>query len=231
MERVIESIKQYPGVVMYTLVDKALRDQLRQACFQLNIPCIPVIGAVVSELVAYLGVEVSASPGKQHELNEEYFSKVDAINFAIEHDDGQGTWELEDADIVIVGVSRTSKTPTCVYLAHRGYKAANIPFVNNCPLPDNLTQLRKPLVLGLTISKERLLQIRKSRLQSLNQDGETNYIDEVSVQEEIEESRRLFKQNQWPVIDVTRRSVEETAANIIQMYHKHREKRMSEKQA
>lgn len=224
MEKVIEAISANPGPVMYTLVDSSLRDQLKMECVRRGLPCIAVIAGVVSELSSYLGEETHASPGKQHELNEEYFTRVDAINYALAHDDGQGHWELEDADIVLVGVSRTSKSPTCVYLAYKGFKSANIPFVLDCPLPPALETLKKPLVVGLTINPERLLQIRKTRLQSINQEADTNYVDMEYMQREITESRKLFQKHRWPVIDVTKRSVEETAATIAQYHKKHLEK-------
>ena len=224
LERVLAGIDAHPGVVMYTLMDKHLRDQLKGECLKRNLPCIPVLASTVAELANYLGQESTELVGKQHELNEEYFSRVEAINYALAHDDGQATWELEDADIVLVGVSRTSKSPTCIYLAFRGYKAANVPFVSGCPLPDNLESLTKPLIVGLTITTDRLIQIRKTRLQSLNEDKDTNYVDLDQVEKEILESRKLFRKHHWPTIDVTRRSVEETAATIIQIFQDRYEK-------
>lgn len=224
MERVIESIRENPGAVLYTLVDGNLRDMLKMECARRGLPCIAVLTSVVSELSTYLGMESHALPGKQHELNEEYFSRVDALNYALAHDDGQGHWELEEADIVLVGVSRTSKSPTCMYLAYKGLKTANIPFVLDCPLPPSLEQLKKPLVVGLTISPDRLQQIRKTRLQSLKQEEDTNYVDMENLQREVAESRKLFTKHKWPVIDVTRRSVEETAATIMQYHRKHMDK-------
>lgn len=224
LDRVLEGIRENPGVVMYTLVDAALRDTLKRECSLRGLPCIAVLSGVVSEISAYLGVESHAMPGKQYELTEEYFTRVEAINYALAHDDGQAHWDLEGADIIIVGPSRTSKSPTCVYLAYKGYRAANIPFVLDCPLPPSLETLKKPLIVGLTIKPERLQQIRKSRLQSLNQESETNYVDMEYMQREIVESRKLFARQRWPVIDVTKRSVEETAATIAQHLKKHQEK-------
>ncbi|NBX03104.1 MAG: kinase/pyrophosphorylase [Alphaproteobacteria bacterium] len=224
LERVVASIHENPGPVMYTLVDNNLRDALKVECNKRGLPCIPVLAGVVSEMASYLGQEVHAQPGKQHELNEEYFTRVDAISYALTHDDGQAHWDLEDADIVLVGPSRTSKSPTCVYLAYKGAKAANIPFVLDCPLPPSLETLKKPLIVGLTINIERLLQIRKTRLQSINQEQDTNYVDMEYMEREIAESRKLFHKNKWPVIDVTKRSVEETAATIFQYMKKHQEK-------
>ena len=224
LEKVIEGIAENPGPVMFTLVDNHLRDQLKKECVRRGLPCIAVIAGVVADLSSYLGQETQASPGKQHELNEEYFTRVDAINYALAHDDGQSHWDLEEADIVLVGVSRTSKSPTCVYLAYKGFKSANIPFVLGCPLPPSLETLKKPLIVGLTINAERLMQIRKTRLQSINQEADTNYVDMEYMEQEIAESRKLFQKHRWPVIDVTKRSVEETAATIAQYHKKHMEK-------
>lgn len=222
VDKVLESIHENPGVVLYTLVEKSLRDQLRRGCIPLKIPCIPVIARVLNDMSAYLGIEVSAQPGRQHEMDEDYFSRMEAINFALTHDDGQSAWDLDEADIVLVGVSRTSKSPTCIYLANRGYRAANIPFVSECPLPENLHSLTRPLIVGLTVAPERLMLIRKQRLLSINEQEETRYVNREDIEREILESRRYFSRYGWPVIDVTRRSVEETAANIIQYYQERR---------
>ena len=225
LEKVLAAIDEYPGVVMFTLVNKEIRDHLRKECQKRKLPCIPVLGPIIKELSLYLDEEARSRPGSQHEMNDDYFERVDAINYTLAHDDGQAHWDLEDADMVLVGVSRTSKSPTCIYLANRGFKAANIPFVKECPLPENLKELKQPLVVGLTISLDRLLQIRKTRLLSINQDKETNYIDSEEVQKEIDEARKLFRDCGWPVIDVTRRSVEETSALIIQYRQKQLDKR------
>lgn len=224
MEKAIAGIEQQPGAVMYTIVDPELIDMLKRLCARLNQPCIAVLNGVVGEMSAYLGVESHAQPGRQHQLDEEYFQRVDAINYALAHDDGQGHWELEDADIVLVGPSRTSKSPTCVYLAYKGFKSANVPFVSGVPLPSILTDLKKPLIVGLTISPDRLQQIRRTRLQTMKQDTDTNYVDSEHIQQEILESRKVFNQHRWPVIDVTKRSVEEASATIIQYLKRHQEK-------
>lgn len=225
MEKIIAGLDAHPGIVMFTLVDAGLRETLRQACAKRALPCIPILSHVVREFSSYLQEEATGAPGTQHELSEDYFTRVDTINFALEHDDGQATWELEQSDIVIVGVSRTSKSPTCVYLAYRGFKAANVPFVPGVALPENVEQLKRPLVVGLTISPDRLLDIRKSRLIAMNQSTDTDYVNEDRVREELEDTRRLYRKNGWPVIDVTRRSVEETAALIIQYRQRQLEKR------
>lgn len=227
IDKVLESIRENPGVVMYTIVDPVLKKQLKKECIRLGIPCVSVLSKVVSELSDFLGQKTSTSPGRQHELDDEYFSRVDAINFALSHDDGQGTWGLEDeADVVLVGVSRTSKSPTCVYLAYRGLRAANVPFVGGCPFPEDVENLQGPLIVGLTIDSDRLVQIRRSRLLSINETTGTNYVDVETVKAEILESKRLFLKHKWPVIDVTRRSVEETAANIIQMYQERKQRKV-----
>jgi len=223
LEKVLDGIREERGVVLYTIIDNALQEILIDFCRQLKIPCVPVLARVTREISAYLGAEAKAHPGRQHELDEEYFERVEAINFTLAHDDGQATEDLESADIVIVGVSRTSKTPTCVYLSYRGINVANIPYVKGCPLPENLFILKRPLVVGLTISPERLSQIRKTRLVSLNEKRDTSYVDIENIKEEVLESKKLFAKYKWPLIDVTRRSVEETCATIMQHYTKHKE--------
>lgn len=226
LDKVLAGIEAHPGIVMYTLVDKGLRDILKAECLKRSLPCIPVLAPVLAELTTYLGMESSSLPGRQHELDDKYFSRVEAINYTLAHDDGQAAWDLNEADIILIGVSRTSKSPTCVYLANRGFKTANIPFVKAELLPPDLELLKKPLIVGLTISADRLVQIRKTRLQSLKQEEDTNYVDRENVEEEIKESRRFFAKHKWPVIDVTRRSVEETAANIIQQFQERMEKQL-----
>jgi len=225
MERVVAQIGAYPGPVLYTIVDPKLREYLKAECLKLEIPCIPVLVPILRELSAYYGEEITAMPGRQHELNDDYFSRVEAINYTLAHDDGQVTWDLGESDIVLVGVSRTSKSPTCVYLAYRGLKAANVPYVSGVKMPETIEKSTRPLVVGLTINPERLIEIRKTRLSSLNQDGhESTYVDMERVIAEVEESKRYFRKHGWPVINVTHRSVEETAATIIQYFHRRQEK-------
>ena len=225
MTRVIEGIRLQPGIVMYTIVEEDLRNQLTEACQELKVPCIAVLSRIVRMLSAYLGVEVKARVGRQYALDEDYFSRIEAVNFALAHDDGQSTDNLEEADVVLVGVSRTSKTPTCVYLSYRGYYAANVPYVKNCPLPETLFQLHEPLVVGLVISPERLVQIRKSRLVNLHEERDTDYVDIEVIKEEVAEARKLFSKYKWPVIDVTRKSIEESAATIIQLFEQYKQGR------
>ncbi len=217
MDRVLESIKQAPGIVLYTILHDELVEDLKKQCFALKIPCIPVLSHIIAEFSNYLGMTISHTVGRQHLLDSEYFSRVEAISYSITHDDGQSSWDLFEADIVIIGVSRTSKSPTSVYLSCRGYKTANIPFVSIDTIPQTVYDLAKPLIVGLTINPEKLLQIRQTRLTSLGQDSPTGYVDIESIQNEVAESRKLFAKLNCPVIDVTKRSVEETAAKIIQL--------------
>lgn len=176
---------------------------------------------MLATLSAYLGRPVASRAGAQRSLDAEYFRRIDALNYTMAHDDGQGD-DYEAADIVLLGVSRTSKTPTSVYLAHRGYRAANIPLVKGVPLPEAIYNLRHPLVVGLTASPERIVQIRRNRLLSLNEDRDTDYIDDFAVRDEILYAKRLYAKHKWPTIDVTRRSIEETAAKIINLLNEKR---------
>ncbi len=223
MERVLEDIASHPGPVMFTLVNDKLRDQLVTGCRALKVPCISVLDPLIAALGTFLGAKPSHLPGRQHELDAEYFLRIEAMEWSLAHDDGQRTAELDSADVVLVGVSRTSKTPTCLYLANRGVRAANVPYVPGVPLPPELKDLRGPLVIGLSKSPQRLVEIRRARLLSLNQDAATAYVDLDRVKAEITEARRYFSANQWPAIDVTQRSIEETAAAIMQHLNRHRE--------
>lgn len=216
LERALQEIEAAPGLVMYTLVSPELRRALETRCAELGIPAVAVLDPMLATLSGYLGLPMTSRAGAQHELDESYYARIEALNFAIMHDDGQGA-NLEAADVVLLGVSRTSKTPTCIYLAHRGVKAANIPLVRGAPPPNGLATLSHPLIVGLTAAPERIIQIRRNRLLSLNEGRDTEYVDEHTVKDEIIEAKRLFARHGWPVIDVTRRSVEETAAKIINL--------------
>jgi len=228
LDRAIAEISTAPGIVLYTLVDAELSGVLQQACEEMGSPCLSVLQPVIGLFQSYLGAVSTSRPGAQHMLNAEYFKRIDALNFTMMHDDGQQPENLEQADVLLLGVSRTSKTPTSIYLANRGIKTANIPLVPNVPLPSSVTGLRKPLVVGLVASPERIVQIRQNRLLTLNADQETPYVDRMSVAEEIAESKKLFAANGWPIIDVTRRSIEETAAAIMDLYKEHRLKQAAE---
>lgn len=217
LERILAEISQNPGLVLYTLVNPEIRRTLESRCRAMGLPAVAPLDPVNHALSSLLGQEAKARPGRQHTLDAAYFARVDAIQFTIAHDDGIGAEDWEDSDIVLAGVSRSSKTPTSIYLANRGYKTSNIPIVVESPPPPELFTLKHPLVVGLTTSADRLVQIRRNRLLSLNQQPETAYVDQESVAREIAFARRMFADNGWPVIDVTRRSIEETAAAIIQL--------------
>ncbi|HLD76605.1 MAG TPA: pyruvate, water dikinase regulatory protein [Rickettsiales bacterium] len=217
IDKVIKSIEENPGIVMYTILQDDIIEILKKHCNILQIPCVGVLSQVISAFCGYLGMNISNVVGRQHLLDDEYFSRVEAINYTMNHDDGQANWDLYNADVVIIGVSRTSKSPTCVYLSCRGYKAANIPFISEETMPDAIFELKKPLIVGLTINPEKLVQIRQSRLLSIGQEVATDYIDIESVKKEVAESRKLFAKLDCPIIDVTKKSVEETAARIIQL--------------
>jgi len=218
LDRVLEEIAMAPGVVMHTLVDRDLRNQLEEGCRRLDMPQIGALDPLVGALSRYLGAALSTRIGAQHALDHEYFNRMGALDYAMAHDDGQGTAEqLEGADVVLVGVSRTSKTPTCIYLAHRGIRAANVPLIPGQEDGERLVSLRNPLVVGLTVSPDRLVQIRRNRLDGLNADHSSAYVDHEAVRDETVKARRAFERRGWPTIDVSRRSVEETAAAIVNL--------------
>lgn len=217
LERVLREIEAAPGVVLYTVSDADLRARLEERCRELGSPILAVIDPAVNMLSRYLGLQSAHKVAGQYHLDAEYFQRIETINFALQHDDGQHTEDLKEADVVLVGVSRTSKTPTCVYLGNRGVKAANVPLVPGVEIPPSLTGANAPLVVGLRISPDRLVQIRRHRLLSLNESAETAYADEELVRAEIVEANRLFARMKWPTIDVSRRSVEETAAAILNL--------------
>ena len=219
LERALTDIEAAPGVVIHTIVDDQLRSALEEGCRRLDMTCIAALDPLVSSLSRYLGASISRRVGAQHNLDNDYFNRMDALNYAIGHDDGQGGQDLDQVDVVLVGVSRTSKTPTCIYLAHRGVRAANVPLVPGRPIPDKLHHLKNALIVGLTVSPDRLIQIRRNRLLSLKEDRASSYTDVDAVRDEIVQARRLYERQGWPVIDVTRRSVEETAAAVLNLLH------------
>lgn len=228
LQKAMSEIATTPGIVLYTLVDKTLTEDLQLSCNQLGIPSLSVLQPIFDVFQAYLGTMSTSRPGAQHMLNAEYFKRIDALNYTMLHDDGQLTEDFEGADVLLLGVSRTSKTPTSIYLANRGIKTANFPLVPGAAIPSNIFELKNPLVVGLLASPERIVQIRQNRLLGLHAEQDTNYVDRLSVAEEINESRKLFRLNQWPIIDVSRRSIEETAAAIIDLLKEHKQKRSSE---
>jgi regulator of PEP synthase PpsR (kinase-PPPase family) len=217
LQRAVEHIAANPGVVFFTLVNTALRHHLETECRKLGLPTVSILDRPTQVLGKFLGAKESHRPGGQHEMDSRYLERVEALNFTIQHDDGQNTHDLAAADVVLVGVSRSSKSPTCVYLAIRGIKAANVPVVPGVDLPEQLFSLKKPLVVGLWLTPERLMQIRRNRLTTMGEVRRTDYVDEEAVRAEIQFTRRLFERYDWPAIDVSRRSIEETAASILNL--------------
>ena len=216
LDKVLSRIEQAPGLVTYTIVDASMRRRLEVKCAELQVPAIPVLDPLLNAFADYLGLEQTMRAGGQYELDEDYFRRIAAIDYTLAHDDGQMVWDLEGADVVLVGVSRTSKTPTCMYLANRGVKAANVPLVPTREPPEELDRLRNPLCVGLTAAPDRLSSIRANRLSNLAADRNAqSYTDAQAVRDEVQKARRYFASHQWPVIDVTKRSVEETAAKIL----------------
>lgn len=224
VDQILERVSNAPGIVLFTFVNQELRQQLMDGCRQLRVPCISVLDPFINAFENYIGSPSRQQPGRQHTLDADYFSRIDAMQFAITHDDGHGLWNLKAADVVLTGVSRTSKTPTCIYLANRGIKAANVPFVPGIGLPEELLALKNgphlPLVVGLTKDPASLVQIRRNRLKMIAEDDETDYVDLETVKKEVMTCRRLCRERGWPVIDVSRRSIEETAAAVIQHYER-----------
>jgi regulator of PEP synthase PpsR (kinase-PPPase family) len=216
LDRALADIEEAPGIVLYTLLEENLVERLETKCRDLGLPCLSILGPVLHLFQAYLGAETTHKVGAQHTLNAEYFRRIDALNYTMMHDDGQQTDDLEEADVVLVGVSRTSKTPTSIYLANRGVKTANVPLVPGVSLSPNVERLSRPLVVGLFATPERIVQIRQNRLLGLKVERDDDqYIDRQAVTEEIAASRRLCAKHNWPLIDVTRRSIEETAAAVM----------------
>ncbi|MDB3954483.1 kinase/pyrophosphorylase [Alphaproteobacteria bacterium] len=225
--KIIEEIKNNKGPVIYTLIDKNLRKILEKGCKKVGVPIIPVLDPVVEAMENYFKYELAMDePGRQHSLSHGYFDRIGAMQYTLAHDDGQLSNDLEEADIILVGVSRTSKTPTSMYLANRGIRTANVPMVPKVPLPKNLFS-SKCLIIGLTTSPERLVQIRKSRLSSVGESRQTNYIEQDIIKEEVLTAKRLFVKNKWPVIDVTRKSIEETAAAVLEYLREFKERSKS----
>lgn len=219
LERVLQEIESAPGIVLYTLVNPDLARQLKDHCNALNVPSVPVLDNVMKVFESYLGAPATPTVGGQHVLDAAYFKRIDALNFTMVHDDGKLPEKLEDADIVIVGISRTSKTPTSIYLAQRGYKTTNLPLIPSIPLPKQLEEAEDAFVVGLVASADRISQVRRNRVLALADRNLDEYVDRGLIEEEIAYTRRLCNRKGWPVIDVTRRSVEETAAAILAQYN------------
>ncbi|MBA5778909.1 kinase/pyrophosphorylase [Stappia sp. F7233] len=229
LDRAIAEIEGAPGIVLYTLVDPEIAHRLERACRELTVPCVNILDPVFKVFQSYLNVTLTGRIGGQHALDADYFSRIEALNFTMLHDDGQIPGDLNEADVVLIGVSRTSKTPTCIYLANRGIKAANIPMVPGIALPFQLDEIRHPLVVGLVASAERIQHIRQNRVLGINPVGRLNedYIDRKMIAQEVALTRKLCAERGWPLIDVTRRSIEETAAEIMGLLREHRAEAMS----
>jgi hypothetical protein len=225
---VLDEIEEAPGIVLFTLLEKDLVGRLEAKCQQINIPSLSIIGPVMQLFQAYLGAATTGRVGAQHTLNAEYFKRIDALNYTMMHDDGQHVEGLEEADVVLVGVSRTSKTPTSIYLANRGVRTANVPLVPGIPLPHQLETLVKPLVVSLHATPERLIQVRQNRLLSMGDRDNDIYIDRQAVTDEVAFARKLSARFNWALLDVTRRSIEETAAAVLKLFADRQRQRPSE---
>jgi [pyruvate, water dikinase]-phosphate phosphotransferase / [pyruvate, water dikinase] kinase len=219
LERVLDEVEQAPGIVLYTVVKKPMIREIERRCRALNVPCLHVLQPIMKVFESYLGAPQTPIVAGQHLLDADYFRRIDALNFAMAHDDGQLPQDLSVADIIIVGISRTSKTPSSIYLAQRGYKTANLPLVLGIDLPRALTEPHTAFVVGLVASAERIAEIRRNRVHLMGEHNLPDYVDHGQIANEIQYSRRLCARHGWPVIDVTRRSVEETAAAIIRLLH------------
>lgn len=227
IDTALQEIEALPGIVLFTMVSAELRRRLEDGCARLGVPCVPILDPVLNVLQGVLGLTLRPVVGGQHAMDAGYFDRIEAMNFMLRHDDGLFADHLDQADVVLVGVSRTSKTPTCLYLANRGIKAGNVPIVHEQPIPPSLERLTHPLVVGLTINPEALVEIRENRLRQMAGAGEGHaaiegYAELDRIRAELIVARRLFARHGWPVIDVTRRSVEETAAGIMQLWRARR---------
>lgn len=216
LEKVLDEIDAEPGIVLYTIVDQKLARTIDERCAAMGLPCVSVLEPVLTVFQSYLGTPAGRRVGAQHVLDAEYFRRIDALNYTMEHDDGQLQHDIEEADVVLIGISRTSKTPTSIYLANRGIKTANIPIVVDVPVPDSLAKARRPLIVGLVASAERISHVRENRL--LGAGGvydSRGYTDRAEITRELGYARQILTRHGWPIIDVTRRSIEETAAAIM----------------
>ncbi len=219
LDRVLKEIEQAPGIVLYTVVNHALKDSIEQRCRALKVPCLHVLEPIMRVFESYLGAPQTPIVAGQHVVDADYFRRIDALNFSMAHDDGRLPEDLNQADIIILGISRTSKTPTSIYLAQRGYKTANVPLVPDIQLAEPLSGPHSALVVGLVASPERISEIRRNRVRFLADRNLDDYVDRTQIANEITYTRRLCAHHNWPIIDVTRRSIEETAATIIKLLH------------
>ena len=218
LHAVCAGLDRNPGILLMSIVNDEMRDKILAECRSRGIPAVSVLDPVVHLLGRVLGQTTRNLPGGQRRLNMAYFDRIAAVDFAVSHDDGMNMGQLDQADILLVGVSRTSKTPTSMYLAHRGYKVANYALVPQVPFPLHYLDGLNLLVIGLTNDPKRLSQIRRTRQMAMADTDNVNYVDVDQITGEVRHGRRLFSEQSWPVIDVTRRSVEETAAAVIQLH-------------
>jgi hypothetical protein len=224
VERVLAAVRERPGFVFHTLGDEPARRMLEAGCHEIGVPVLPVLEPFVTALAAYVGAQINDHVAGHSVIDDDYMRRLEAMRFTLAHDDGHGMDDLDQAEVVVVGVSRATKTPTCMFLAHRGIRAANIPLVPGVPLPEELLRLRGPLVVGLTINPARLAAVREERLRLLTDAPIQDYVDVEAVTGEIVEARRLFRRRGWPIVDVSDRSIEQTAALILQLLQKHGER-------
>ena len=213
-----EAKKKESPIILYTVVNSSLAKFLAQEAIKMKIPCFGVLGDLILNFSKILNQKATHEPSGQHVLDEEYYKRIEAIQFTMNHDDGNQTENITESDIILIGVSRTSKTPTSIYLANKGLKTSNIPLVNDMSIPDDVIKNKKLCVVGLITEAERLFDIRRNRLASLKENEGTDYTNIEVIKDEVEKSKKIFKKNQWPIIDVTRKSVEETAASIIKIF-------------
>jgi regulator of PEP synthase PpsR (kinase-PPPase family) len=223
LDRVLKEVEQSPGIVLYTIVKSELIEAIERRCRELKVPSLHVLQPIMRVFESYLGAPQTPVVAGQHMVDADYFRRIDALNFAMAHDDGQLPQDLSTADIILLGISRTSKTPTSIYLAQRGYKTANLPLVPGIDPPAALTEPHSAFVVGLVASPERIAEIRRNRVQMLADRNLDEYVDRTQISNELTYSRRLCFRHGWPVIDVTRRSIEETAATIIRLLHDRQE--------
>jgi [pyruvate, water dikinase]-phosphate phosphotransferase / [pyruvate, water dikinase] kinase len=220
LDEALSEIEGAPGIILYTLINRELSEHLEQRCRELGLPSVSILSPVLGVFRSYLGTETTPRVGGQHLLDSDYFRRIDALNFTMIHDDGQHPDSLDEADVILVGISRCSKTPTSIYLANRGVRTANVPIILNVPLPPDLERTKRPLIVGLVASADRILQIRRNRVLAMHADDKTDYTDRSMILQELAYMRRICANKDWPVIDITRRSIEETAAAVIAMYQR-----------
>lgn len=223
IKALIDAIDREPGIVLYTIVDRDLAALIETGCHELGLPCVNVLAPIIEKFQDYLGAPSRGRVGAQHVLNADYFARIEALNFTMDHDDGQAPEDYDQADVIIIGISRTSKTPTSIYLANRGIKTANMPIVPGVPVPESLIKANRPLIVGLIATSDRISQVRENRILGTTAGYDrSEYVDRASITEELKYARSLCARNNWPLIDVTRRSIEETAAAILALRPKPR---------